>query len=170
MIRCLLTEHEIARRVDELAAVISTDYADRPLTLVGVLTGSLVFVADLMRRIAVPHKITLLQASSYRGAATLPEKLHLNLDLLPGLAGRDVLIVDDILDTGRTLAALISEMQRRDVASVRTAVLLWKKSRTTEPIMPDYFGFEIPDEFVVGYGLDFNDEYRHLPFVGVVGC
>jgi len=168
MIRCLISEDAIARRVDELAARISADYADRPLTLVGVLTGSLVFVADLMRRISIPHKITLLQASSYRGAATLPEKLHLNLDLLPALNGRDVLIVDDILDTGGTLSALLTEMRQRDVASVRSVVLLWKRSRTTAPIVPDYFGFEIPDQFVVGYGLDFNDEHRHLPFVGVV--
>jgi len=168
MPRCLITADEISRRVDELAVRISVDYADRPLTLVGVLTGSLVFLADLMRRISIPHKITLLQASSYRGAATLPEKLHLNLDLLPPLGDRNVLIVDDILDTGRTLTALVAEMQQRNVASVRTVVLLWKAARTTSPIVPDYVGFEIPDEFVVGYGLDFNDEHRHLPFVGVV--
>jgi hypoxanthine phosphoribosyltransferase len=166
--RCLIDERVIAQRVDELAKQISADYAGRPLTLVGVLTGSLVFLADLMRRISLPHKISLLQASSYRGAATIPARLQLNLDLLPPLAGRDVLLVDDILDTGQTLSALVAEMHRRQAASVKTAVLLWKKSRTTAAISPDYIGFEIPDQFVVGYGLDFNDEYRHLPYIGVL--
>lgn len=167
MVRCLITEQQIQQRVTELGERISADYAGRPLTLVGVLTGSLIFVADLMRRVSVPHKVTLLQASSYRGAATLPEKLQLNLDLLPSLAGRDVLLVDDILDTGQTLSVLVAEMRRRNARSVRSVVLLWKTCRTTAPIVPDYVGFEIADEFVVGYGLDFNDEYRHLPFVGV---
>ncbi|MEX0587093.1 MAG: phosphoribosyltransferase family protein, partial [Pirellulales bacterium] len=148
MPRSLIDERHIAQRVAELAAEISRDYDGRPLTLVGVLTGSLVFLADLMRRITVPHKITLLQASSYRGTATSPEPLHLNLNLLPPLAGRDVLLVDDILDTGRTLTTLVEELRRRDAACVRTAVLLWKKSRTTSPIAPDYVGFEIPDQFV----------------------
>jgi hypoxanthine phosphoribosyltransferase len=168
MPRCLIDDAEIAQRVSELAHRISSDYSGRPLTLVGVLTGSLVFLADLMRRIAIPHKISLLQASSYPGTATSPEQLRLNLDLLPPLDGRDVLLVDDILDTGQTLAALVAELQRRNAASVHTVVLLWKKSRTTAPVAPDYVGFEIPDQFVVGYGLDFNDEYRHLPYVGVL--
>lgn len=167
-VRCLITEEAILQRVAELAERISSEYDGRPLTLVGVLTGSLVFLADLMRQISVPHQISLLQASSYRGTATTPDTLRLNLDLLPPLAGRDVLLVDDILDTGGTLAALVDEMRRRDAASVRTVVLLWKKERTTAPIVPDHVGFEIPDQFVVGYGLDYNDDYRHLPFVGVV--
>lgn len=166
--RCLITEEAISQRVGELAEQITRDYAGRPLTLVGVLTGSLVFLADLMRRIDIPHKISLLQASSYRGTATTPAKLHLNLDLLPPLSGRDVLLVDDILDTGQTLSALVAEMHRRDTASAQTVVLLWKKSRTTAAIAPRYVGFEIPDQFVVGYGLDFNDEYRHLPYIGIV--
>jgi hypoxanthine phosphoribosyltransferase len=165
--RCLITEQQIAQRVDELASQISADYAGRPLTLVGVLTGSLVFLADLMRRISIPHKITLLQASSYRGAATLPEKLHLNLDLLPPLRGRDVLLVDDILDTGQTLSALVAEMHHRDAASVKSAVLLWKKSEPP-PRSPPITSAEIPDQFVVGYGLDFNDDYRHLPYIGIL--
>jgi hypoxanthine phosphoribosyltransferase len=166
--RCLIEEHRIAQRVDELAAQISADYAGRPLTLVGVLTGSLVFLADLMRRISVPHKISLLQASSYRGSATFPGGLRLNLDLLPPLDGRHVLLVDDILDTGQTLAALVEELRSRGAASVRSAVLLWKNERTTAPVVPDYVGFEIPDRFVVGYGLDYNDEFRHLPYIGTL--
>lgn len=168
MVQCLITEEQIAERVAALARRISDDYAGRPLVLVGVLTGSLVFLADLMRRIAIPHQITLLQASSYRGSATSPDTLHLNLDLLPPLTGRDVLLVDDILDTGQTLAVLVVEMHRRNAASVKSAVLLWKRSRTVAPVSADYVGFEIPDQFVVGYGLDFNGAYRHLPYVGVM--
>lgn len=168
MVQCLISEARIAERVAALAGRISDDYAGRPLVLVGVLTGSLVFLADLMRRISIPHRITLLQASSYRGAVTSPEALHLNLDLLPPLTGSDVLLVDDILDTGQTLAALVAEMHRRNAASVRSVVLLWKTSRTVAPVAADYVGFEIPDQFVVGYGLDFNGQFRHLPYVGVL--
>ena len=167
-VRCLITEDEIARRVDELARRISSEYVGRPLTLVGVLTGSLVFLADLMRRISVPHQVSLLQASSYRGTAHSPGELRLNLDLLPPLDGRDVLLVDDILDTGGTLAALIEEMERRDTSTVRSAVLLWKSHGRRQRSFPTMSGFEIPDEFVVGYGLDYNDDYRHLPYVGVI--
>ena len=167
-VRCLITEPEIQAAVGELAQRISSDYAGRPLTLLGVLTGSIMLVSDLMRRITLPHKLGLLQASSYRGEATAPDKLLLNLDLLPDLTGRDVLLVDDILDTGATLLHLRNEIAGRGVNSVKTAVLLWKQSRTTAPITPDYHCFIIPDEFVVGYGLDFNDEYRHLPYIAVM--
>lgn len=166
---CLIAEHEIRRVVTDLGRRISDDYRDRKLTLLGVLTGSIILVADLMRQITLPHKLGLLQASSYRGTATSPGQLTLNLDLLPNIAGRDVLLVDDILDTGRTMQRLMQEVQERGASSVRSAVLLWKKSRTVTNLRPDYFGFEIPDEFVVGYGLDYDDEFRHLPFVGVIG-
>src|SRR6186997_2916382 len=120
--RCLITEAEIQAAVAELARKISSDYAGSPLTLLGILTGSIMLVSDLMRRITLPHKLGLLQASSYRGAATSPEKLLLNLDLLPDLTGRDVLLVDDILDTGATLLRLRNEIAGRGVSSVRTAV------------------------------------------------
>jgi hypoxanthine phosphoribosyltransferase len=168
MTHCLISEAEIQAAVGDLARRISHDYSGRPLTLLGVLTGSVMLVSDLMRRITLPHKLGLLQASSYRGAATSPEKLLLNLELLPDLTGRDVLLVDDILDTGATLLRLRDEIAGRGVNSVRTAVLLWKQVRTRAPITPDYHCFIIPDQFVVGYGLDFNDEYRHLPYIGVL--
>ena len=167
-VRTLITEEQIGRGVDELARRISADYAGRNLTLIGVLTGSIILVADLMRRISLPHKLGLLQASSYRESATRPGALRINLDLLPDVAGRDVLLVDDILDTGATMARLMDEIRSRGAASVRCAVLLWKQSRTTAPIKPDYHCFDIPDEFVVGYGLDYGDEYRHLPYIGVL--
>lgn len=167
-VRCLIEADEIATAVQRLAARISNDYAGRPLTILGVLSGSIMLVADLMRCLSLPHKLGLLQASSYRGTATLPERLELNLEILPDVAGRDVLLVDDILDTGRTLEALLRELRARDVRSVRSAVLLWKRVRTETDVVPDYYCFDIPDEFVVGYGLDFNDEYRHLPYIGVL--
>ena len=167
-IRCLIEADEIASAVQQLAERISHDYAGRPLTILGVLSGSIMLVADLMRRITLPHKLGLLQASSYRGTATSPDLLAFNLDFLPNIAGRDVLLVDDILDTGRTMEALLRELESHDVRSVRSAVLLWKRTRSQVDIEPDYFCFDIPDLFVVGYGLDFNDEYRHLPYIGVL--
>lgn len=167
-VRCLIDADEIATAVEELAARISRDYAGRPLTVLGVLSGSIMLVADLMRRISLPHKLGLLQASSYRGTDTSPQRLQLNLDFLPDVVDRDVLLVDDIVDTGRTLEALLRELESRHVRSVRSAALLWKRTRTEVDLAPDYYCFEIPDEFVVGYGLDFNDEYRHLPYIGVL--
>lgn len=167
-VRCLIGADEIAAAVETLAKQVSHDYAGCPLTILGVLSGSIMFVADLMRRITLPHKLGLLQASSYRGTATLPDRLAINLDFLPDIADRDVLLVDDILDTGRTMQTLLRELSSRNVHSVRSAVLLWKRSRTLGDLKPDYYCFDIPDEFVVGYGLDFNDEYRHLPYIGVL--
>jgi len=167
-LRCIISEAAIRRTVADLGRRISADYYDKPLTLLGVLTGSIIFVADLMRQINLPHKLGLLQASSYRGSETTPGSLTLNLDLMPDVHGRDVLLVDDILDTGRTMQRLMEEIRNRGATSVRCAVLLWKRSRTVVDLQPDYFGFEIPDEFVVGFGLDFDDDYRHLPYIGVL--
>lgn len=167
-IRELISAARIAAQVEEIGERITADYAGRPLTILGVLSGSLMFVADLMRSIRIPHQLGLLQASSYRGEATSPAELILNLAFLPDLSGREVLLVDDILDTGRTLSALESAIRQTDAAGVHSAVLLWKKSRTTLPVAPRYVGFEIPDEFVVGYGLDYAGDFRYLPYVGVV--
>lgn len=164
----LISSRKIAQTVESIGRQIASDYAGRPLTILGVLSGSLMFVADLMRRIDIPHQLGLLQASSYRGSATRPEELLLNVEFLPPIAGRHVLLVDDILDTGRTLEALIALLTRMDCASVDSAVLLWKRSRTVTAVRPRYVGFEIPDKFVVGYGLDFAGDYRHLPYIGAV--
>lgn len=165
----LLPAERIRQRVAELAAAVAADYRERrPLTIVGVLTGSLMFLADLVRHLDLPLRIGLIQASSYRGAATTPAELHVQPELLPDLRGRHVLLIDDILDTGRTLASLVEHLQGRGPASVRTAVLLRKRGRQTVAFAPDYCGFDIPNAFVVGYGLDFNDEYRNLPFLGVL--
>ncbi len=167
-VRELISAAEIERAVARLGERVSQDYADRPLTVLGVLSGSIMLVADLMRRVTVPHKLGLVQASSYRGVATSPGELSLDLGGLPDLQDRDILLVDDILDTGRTLSALIDALKQRQPRSIRSAVLLWKKERAQVDLTPDYHCFDIPDEFVVGYGLDYNDEYRHLPYIGVL--
>jgi hypoxanthine phosphoribosyltransferase len=165
----LISESEIQTRVAELARQIECDYHDRALTVVGILTGSLVLLADLIRNLHIPLRVGLLQASSYRGATTVSSgALLINESFAPDVAGRDVLLLDDILDTGRTVVTLVQRMHDRGAASVRTAVLLRKIGRQVVPFEPDYCGFTIPDQFVVGYGLDFNDDYRHLPYIGVL--
>jgi hypoxanthine phosphoribosyltransferase len=164
----LLPADRIQRRVTELARQIAADYQGRPVTIVGVLTGSLIFLADLVRQIDLPLRIGLIQASSYRGATTEPGELHIGPELLPDVSGRHVLLLDDILDTGQTLGHLIEHLRGLGIASLRTAVLLRKLGRQLVPLQPDYCGFDIPDAFVVGYGLDFNDEFRHLPYIGVL--
>jgi hypoxanthine phosphoribosyltransferase len=165
----LIPAERIRERIDEMAGQIVRDYQGRSLTIVGVLTGCLIFLADLVRRLDLPLRIHLIQASSYRGDATLPGELRLNLDMLPELQGRHVLLLDDILDTGQTLSALCLDLGQRGLASLRVAVLLRKLGRQRVPFEPDYCGFEIPDAFVVGYGLDHHDEYRHLPHIAVLG-
>ena len=164
----LIPEDEIRRRVGELGDEIARDYAGRPLTVVGVLTGALVFLADLIRRLDTPLKVGFVQASSYRGRATTAGELAISTDGLPDLNGRDVLLLDDILDTGKTLARLVGHFSVLGAASVRVAVLLRKVGRQVMPLEPEYVGFTIPDEFVVGYGLDYDDEYRNLPYLAVL--
>jgi hypoxanthine phosphoribosyltransferase len=167
-VETLISESEIQHRVAVLGRQIEADYRGKPLTIVAVLTGSLVVLADLIRRIAIPHRIALIQASSYRGATTTATTLVINESFAPDVVGRDVLLLDDILDTGQTLSAIVRHLSDRGARSVRTAVLLRKLGRQEVPLEPDYCGFTIPNVFVVGYGLDFNDDYRHLPFVGVL--
>ena len=164
----LISAERIQARVAELARQIAADFHGRPVTIVGVLTGSLMFLADLVRHLDLSLRIGLIQASSYRGEATRPGDLHIDPALLPDVKGRHVLLLDDILDTGRTLAALTAHLHGLGVASLKVGVLLRKQGRQEVPLEPDYCGFEIPDAFVVGYGLDYNDEHRHLPFIGVL--
>jgi hypoxanthine phosphoribosyltransferase len=166
--RILIPADDIQRRVADMARRIDADFHDRSVTIVGVLTGSLIFLADLVRRLDLPLRIGLIQASSYRGAAITPGELRVDPVLLPDLTSRHVLLLDDILDTGRTLGRLVERLLGLGVASLRTAVLLRKQGRQVIPLTPDYVGFEIPDAFVVGYGLDYNDEYRNLPHIAVL--
>jgi len=166
----LIPEERIQKRVTELAAQIAAEYDGKRPTIVGVLTGSLMFLADLVRRLDMPLRIAFIQASSYRGETTSPGELRVEPNLLPDVKGHHVLLLDDILDTGQTLHYLVDHLHNVGAESVRVAVLLRKRGRQRVPFEPDYCGFEIPDAFVVGYGLDFNDEYRNLPFVGILSA
>ena len=161
--KVLLSREELAAGVCRLAAEVRRDHGAEPLTLLGVLTGSIVLVADLLRQFEGPVEVGMVWASSYRGTATRPGSLELRLDLLPDLTGRRVLLIDDIFDTGRTLSALVEALKERGVASVQTLVLLRKPARTEVAMRPDYVGFDIPDAFVVGYGLDYDGVWRNLP-------
>jgi hypoxanthine phosphoribosyltransferase len=166
--RVLLTTEQIQHRLTELAWEIAPEYRDRPLTIVGVLTGSLMFLADLVRRLDIPLRIGLIQASSYRGASTTAGHLHIGIDILADVRDRHVLLLDDILDTGQTLKHLVQHLHEQGALTVKVGVLLRKHGRQLHPVRVDFVGFEIPDEFVVGYGLDYNDEYRQLPYVAVL--
>src|SRR5262249_3707489 len=154
-------------RVAEMAAEITRDLGPlrEPITIVGVLTGSLMFLADLVRHLDLPMRIAFIQASSYRGETTTPGALQIHPSLQPDVRGHHVLLLDDILDTGQTLAPLTAHLRTVGAVSVRVAVLLRKQGRQQEPVQPDYRGFDIPDAFVVGYGLDYNDLYRNLPYI-----
>lgn len=163
--KVLINAERIQHRIVELAAEIAQDYRGKPLTIVGVLTGSLMFLADLVRHLDHHLQIGFIQISSYRGQTTESGTLHAGPEILPDLKGRHVLVLDDILDTGKTLTYLVKHFENRDVASLKLGVLLRKVGRQEVACEPDYIGFEIPDKFVIGYGLDYNDEFRHLPFI-----
>ena len=161
----ILSEAQVQAGVRRLAGEISAHYDGRPLTIIGVLTGSVVLLADLIRLLDMPLRVGVVQARSYRGAATTPGALTINIESLPEIRDCDVLLIDDIFDTGQTLAELVVQFGRFSPRSVRSVVLLRKQGRSRVALEPDHIGFEIPDEFVVGYGLDYQDAYRNLPFV-----
>jgi hypoxanthine phosphoribosyltransferase len=165
----LLSEERIRGRVTELGRQISDDYAGQRLTLVSVLKGSLPFMADLMREIDIPLRIDLMEVSSYGGASTESSGLvRILKDLSASIAGEHVLLVEDIIDTGLTLNYLIRYLRGKSPASLRICTLLDKPARRLVDIPVDYTGFTIPDQFVVGYGLDYGELYRNLRFVGVL--
>lgn len=164
----ILNEAEIQAGVARLAGEIRLRYARRPLTVVAVLTGSVVLLADLIRLLEVPLRVGLIQARSYRNTATAPGPLEIHAELLPALSGHDVLLVDDIFDTGRTLESLLPQIRRLNPKSLHSAVLLRKQERQQVSVEPDHVAFMIPDEFVVGYGLDYNDAYRNLPYIAAL--
>jgi hypoxanthine phosphoribosyltransferase len=166
--RVLLSKEELHDGVTRMADTIAATYENQQLTIVGVLTGSVVLMADLIRAIDLPMRVGVLQASSYRGATTTRGELVINSELMLDISGRDVLLVDDIFDTGHTLAQVLEKMQDFGPTSVRSAVLLRKQSRQEVDYTPDFVGFDIPDEFVVGYGLDYEDMYRNLPFLAAL--
>jgi hypoxanthine phosphoribosyltransferase len=164
----VISQRALARRVRELGAEISRDYAGQEVLLVGVLRGALVFLADLARAISVPVCLDSLSAASYGAGTASSGQVRITRDLAESLAGRHVLVVDTVLDTGLTLQALDATLRARGPASVRYCVLLHKDRGGAPPFPVDYVGFTIPDRFVVGYGLDYAQRFRNLPYVGVL--
>lgn len=165
----LVSEEQLRQKVAELGAQISRDYEGRDLLMVSILKGGAVFMADLMRTVTIPCAIDFMVVSSYGGANTESTGLvKIVKDLDADLSGKDVLVVEDILDTGITLSNLLPMLRLRNPSSVKLCTILSKPSRRKADIEPDYLGFEVPDEFVVGYGLDFDEKYRNLPYVGVL--
>lgn len=163
----LITQAQISRRVRELTAALERDYAGRDLVIVALLSGTVMFLADLIRHLSLPMRLDFMGVSSYR-AGTQAGELVFTKELRLDVRGRDVLVVDDILDTGRTLKRVTTKLRALRPRTLRTCVLLDKTSRRIEPVQADYVGFQIPDFFVVGYGLDFAERYRNLPFIGVL--
>jgi len=167
--RILISEAEIAARVDELAVQISADYADKPeVYLVGVLRGAFIFLADLCRRLTVEHHVDFIALSSYGDSAHSSGAVRLIMDVRSDLEGRHVLIVEDIVDTGHTLKYLHEALAARHPASLRSVALVRKPDRAEVEVEVDYLGFDIPDVWVVGYGLDLADRHRTLPYIGQV--
>lgn len=165
--KTLIDEQELARGVARMAEEIRQRYGDQPLLVIGVLTGGLMLLCDLVRRLEMPLRLAVIRASSYRGEMQRGV-LKLTEDSLPEVAGEHVLLVDDIFDTGHTLDALIRTMRERGATSVASAVLLEKSGTCQVEMKPDFRGFVIPDVFVVGYGLDYRDRFRNLPFVAIL--
>lgn len=161
--KTLLNEKQLNDGVQQLADQINAAYGDASLTIVGVLTGSVVLMADLIRKLKMPLRVGVVQTSSYQG--TERGKLSINSDMMLDIANRDVLLIDDIFDTGHTLQEVRELMNSLGPTSLKSAVLLCKTGRQEVDWRPEFVAFDIPDEFVVGYGLDYNDEYRNLPFL-----
>lgn len=165
--RVLFTDEQIAGLVDQVAADISRDYAGRSPLLICILRGAVVFCADLARRVRLPVGLDFMAISSYAGTKSTGT-VRILMDLDTDIEGRDILIVEDIIDTGLTLSYLVDNLKSRKPASLKVAVLLDKPDRRKAAIEPDYIGARIPDEFVVGYGLDYDERYRNLPYIGVL--
>ncbi len=165
--RILITDEQIARRIRDLSTAIEKDFQGRELVVVSLLNGTVMFLADLIRHLSLPLRLDFIGVSSY-GVGTESGDLVFTKDLRLDVRGRDVLLVDDILDTGKTMARVLAKLRLLKPRRIKTCVLLNKASRRIEQVEADYVGFEIPDYFVVGYGLDFAERYRNLPFVGLL--
>src|SRR5438445_6985366 len=164
----LIPEADINKRIRELGADIARDYAGRNPLLIGVLKGACTFLSDLMRAIDMPVAIEFMAISSYGSAMRTSGEVRIVKDLDVPIEGRDILVVEDIVDTGLTLSYLLANLKSRGAASVKLVALLDKFERREREVPNDYLGFQIPDQFVVGYGLDFAERYRNLPFIAVV--
>lgn len=166
--RVLLTESQIDSRVTELAEEIKRDYAGKNPMFISVLRGSFIFMADLVRKVDIPCTLDFMAVSSYENKSVTTGAVKITKDLDIDIEGRHIIIVEDILDSGLTLSFIIKLMEPKKPASVRICTLLDKPARRQVDIHPDYSGFAVPDEFVVGYGLDYADKYRNLPYIGIL--
>ena len=164
----LYTEEELRSRVKDLGAQITADYAGKFPMLISILRGSYIFMADLTRAINLPVTVDFMAVSSYGAGTVSSGQVEIKKDLSDTIEGRDLIIVEDILDSGNTLHYLMKVLQARKPASIRICTLMDKPERRTQPITADYVGFTIPDAFIVGYGLDYDEKYRNLPYVGVL--
>ena len=164
----LFSEQQLADKVAELGARISADYAGKDPLIVSVLKGSYVFMADLTRRISIPCNVDFMAVSSYGAGTKTTGEVQIIKDIGSKIDGRHLIIVEDILDSGVTLSFLMKVLKARGAASIRLCTLLSKPSRRKVDVRVDYLGFEIPDEFVVGYGLDYAEKYRNLPYIGIL--
>ena len=165
----LFTEQQLKDRVAQLGKEISRDYAGKePVLLVSVLRGSYIFMADLSRAMDIPVQIDFMSVSSYGKGTSTSGQVEIKKDLSDSIEGKDLIIVEDILDSGNTLYYLMDVLRARKPASIRICTLLDKPERRSKPIAADYVGFSIPDAFVVGYGLDYDEKYRNLPYIGIL--
>ena len=164
----LFTQEELEKRVRELAAQITADYQGKEIILISVLRGSFIFMADLARQVQPFCQVDFMAVSSYGSGTVSSGQVNIVKDLTDSIEGKDVIVVEDILDSGNTLSYLFQLLKARNPASLKLVTLLDKPSRRTKPIQADYVGFTVPDEFVVGYGLDYDELYRNLPYIGVL--
>ncbi len=164
----MLTEEQIKAKVAELAEQVNRDYAGKELIVVGILKGCFVFVSDLVRHLDGDVQVHFMQVSSYGSGTESSGEIRIKKDLGVDIAGKHVLIAEDIVDSGNTLVKLLPMLEERKPASIKVCALLSKPSRRQVEYDPDYIGFEIPDKFIVGYGLDCNERFRQLPYIGVV--
>lgn len=167
-ISVMISEEEIDKKVRELGARISRDYAGRSVHLIGILRGGAFFMCELAKRITVPVTIDFMSVSSYGSGTVSSGVIKIGKDTDESIEGKDVIVVEDIVDTGRTLSYLLEMLKGRKPASIALCTLLDKRERRTHEVKVDYTGFQVPDKFVVGYGLDYAQKYRNLPYIGVV--
>jgi len=167
-IKVLISEEELQKRVEEIAKQIETEYKGKELILICILKGSIFFTVDLAKRINEDVKIEFIRVSSYNDGTESSGEIKMKLDLKDSIQGKDVIVIEDIIDTGRTLSYLIEYLKMKKPNSVKLCALLDKPDRRVIDVKVDYTGFQIPDKFVVGYGLDYDEKYRNLPYVGYI--
>lgn len=167
-IKVMISEQEVDAKIREIGKKISEDYVGKQVHLVGILKGSVFFVSELAKRITVPVTLDFMSVSSYGDGTSSSGVVRISKDLDESLEGKDVIVIEDIIDSGRTLAYLLDVLSKRNPNSMKLCTLLDKPDRREKEVEVDYVGFEIPDEFVVGYGLDYAQKYRNLPYIGIV--